>query len=148
MNANSRGDVVYWKRCHEQRICVREDNDYRWLLSDEVIQSVLAKDLPTELTLPHQVMLQAICPAHVRQILHLGLGGGDLLRWCHFRYPNVKQTAVELNPDVVTIYQNFFQQQESPTLVIGDAFHFLSETNTLFRITSYNVCYTKLLRSI
>ncbi len=139
MDASSRGHVVYWKQCHEQRLCVREDHEFRWLLSDSVIQSVLVRDLPSELTLPHQIVLQAICPAHVRQILHLGLGGGDLIRWCHYRYPAVKQTAVELNPDVVNIYQNYFQQQESPTLVVGDAFHFLSETNAQFDLIILDV---------
>ena len=138
-DATTRGHLMYWKQCNEQRLSVREDQNHRWLLSDEVIQSVFVKDQPSALTLPHQVILQTLCPANVEHILHLGLGGGDLLRWCHYRYPDVKQTAVELNPDVVNIYQDYFQQQEQPILVIGDAFQFIAETNAQFDLIILDV---------
>lgn len=138
-DATSRGHVLYWKQWHEQRLCVREDQTYRWLLCDGVLQSVLVRKNPAELTLPHQMVLQAICPAHATKVLHLGVGGGDLIRWCHERYPGVSQTAVELNPDIVSIYQDYFQHDEAPELITDDAFQYLALTHSGFDLIILDV---------
>ncbi|WP_024871731.1 fused MFS/spermidine synthase [Tolumonas lignilytica] len=123
--AAQNGLLIYWRRQGEQWLEVREDQHFRWLLLDGVVQSVLQHAAASELCLPHQRLLQALLPAEAQQILHLGLGGGDLLRWLHHRYPGVQQTAVDLNAAVIDIYQQFFQQQEQPTLCCHDAFAWL-----------------------
>ena len=125
--ATSNGASLYRLRCGEQELEIREDPQFRWLLLDGVVQSVLRHALPEELCLPHQHILQALLPAQARQILHLGLGGGDFLRWLHHRYPGVQQTAVDLNAPVLDIYQRYFRQQEQPALYCEDAFAWLSQ---------------------
>ena len=77
-------------------------------------------------------MLQALMPAQASQVLHLGLGGGDLLRWLHYRYPDVQQTAVDLNAAILNIYQQFFRQEERPQLHCADAFIWLKQASAQF----------------
>lgn len=125
--ANDAGALIYWQRKDEQSLEVRDDAQFRWLLLDGVVQSVLRHNAPDELCLPHQQILRALLPAHAEQVLHLGLGGGDFLRWLHHRYPGVQQTAVDLNRQVIDIYQRFFQQMEQPQLYTQDAFGWLHE---------------------
>ncbi len=124
--ATSNGAQIYRLRAGEQELEIREDPQFRWLLLDGVVQSVLQHTQPEELCLPHQRILQALLPAQARQILHLGLGGGDFLRWLHHRYPGAQQTAVDLNAPVLDIYQRYFRQQERPALHCADAFVWLS----------------------
>ncbi|NCB56885.1 MAG: SAM-dependent methyltransferase [Gammaproteobacteria bacterium] len=123
--ATSTGALIYWERNGEQLLEIRADRHFRWLLLDGVVQSVLQQATPGELCLPHQRILQALMPAQAAQVLHLGLGGGDLLRWLHHRYPGVQQTAIDLNAQVIDIYQRFFQQEEQPRLHCQDAFAWL-----------------------
>lgn len=124
--ASEAGALIYWQRKEEQSLEVREDSEFRWLLLDGVVQSVLRHTAPDELCLPHQQILRALLPAHAEQVLHLGLGGGDFLRWLHHRYPGVQQTAIDLNQQVIHLYQRFFQQAEQPQLHTQDAFVWLS----------------------
>jgi len=127
--ANNAGQLIYWQRSEEQSLEVRDDQKHRWLLLDGIVQSVLRHQTPTTLCLPHQQILQALLPAHAAQVLHLGVGGGDFLRWLHERYPGVNQTAIDLNQHVLAIYLRFFQQEERPSLHSQDAFIWLAETS-------------------
>lgn len=131
-NANQRGQLSYWFHSQGPCLSVREDEHYRWLLLDDVVQSVRQKACPENLCLPHQHLLQTLFPTHLDSILHLGLGGGDFLRWCHFRYPAIRQTAVDLNADIVRLYQTYFQGDETPDLHVADAFRFLNETTAQY----------------
>lgn len=130
--AHDAGSLIYWQRKDEQSLEVRDDTQFRWLLLDGVVQSVLRHTAPDELCLPHQQILKALLPAHAEQVLHLGLGGGDFLRWLHHRYPGVQQTAIDLNHHVIDIYQRFFQQMEQPQLYTQDAFSWLKKESPCY----------------
>lgn len=71
--ANEAGALIYWQRKEEQSLEVREDTEFRWLLLDGVVQSVLRHTAPDELCLPHQQILRALLPAHAEQVLHLAV---------------------------------------------------------------------------
>ncbi len=131
-SAGDAGQLIYWLRHGEQLLEVREDRQFRWLLLDGIVQSVLPRAQPSEICLPHQRILQALMPAQARQVLHLGLGGGDMLRWLHHRYPDVQQTAVDLNAAILEIYQQFFRQEERPQLYCQDAFVWIKQAPTQY----------------
>jgi 16S rRNA (adenine1518-N6/adenine1519-N6)-dimethyltransferase len=101
--ASVAGALIYWQRKEEQSLEVREDTEFRWLLLDGVVQSVLRHTAPDELCLPHQQILRALLPAHAEQVLHLGLGGGDFLRWLHHRYPELP--ILEVGPGMGVLTQ-------------------------------------------
>lgn len=124
-SATRDGRLLYWLRQNEQLLEVREDRYFRWLLLDGTVQSVLPLHHGGELCLPHQQLMQTLMPAVACQILHLGLGGGDCLRWLHHRYPGAEQTAVDLNANIIDIYQRFFRQEEQPRLHCQDALAWL-----------------------
>lgn len=131
--ASQTGQLRYWYHDSNNRLEIRDTPDYRWLLQDQVVQSVMARHSPTALCLPHQQALEPhLHQRTVRHALHLGLGGGDLLRWVHLHYPDVQQTAIDINPHMLELYQQFFQQTEQPDLHCTDAFAFLAQTSSQY----------------
>lgn len=103
------------------------------MLQDQVVQSVMAIASPEALCLPHQQALEPFLRTRTMQrALHLGLGGGDLLRWIHAYAPTVQQTAIDINPHMLELYQQFFQQSEQPRLLCTDAFDFLAQHHTRY----------------
>lgn len=133
-DADARGQLTYWFHSQGPCLSVREDEHYRWLLLDQVVQSVCQKACPEILCLPHQHLLQTLFPTHLNSILHLGLGGGDFVRWCHYRYPAIRQMAVDLNAEIVRLYQTYFQSEERIELAVADAFRFLQETQSKYEL--------------
>lgn len=58
--ASEAGALIYWQRKEEQSLEVREDTEFRWLLLDGVVQSVLRHTAPDELCLPVTVQRDGI----------------------------------------------------------------------------------------
>ncbi len=62
-----------------------------------------------------------------QNFLLLGLGGGVILHEVHHRWPDCQITAVEIDPVMVTIAQNYFKVDQIPHLQIitQDAHHYV-----------------------
>lgn len=138
--ANEAGQLLYWFRDHYNRLEVREDLKFRWLLQNQTVQSVMLRQNPCDLCLPHQqAMLPALQARRYKQALHLGLGGGDLVRWLHLHVPGIRQTAVDVNSQMIELYQKFFRQHENPELICADAFAFLASTSKHFELITVDL---------
>lgn len=64
-----------------------------------------------------------------KKILLLGLGGGSNTIFVHKKYPNAEITAVEIDPDMVTIANKYYKlNKKVPDLkiVIGDSFKYVN----------------------
>jgi spermidine synthase len=73
------------------------------------VQSAMHREHPDQLTLAYTRKMMAFLlfnrtPA---RILLLGLGGGSLAKFCYRRLPYTTVTAVEVNPDVIALREQF-----------------------------------------
>lgn len=81
-------------------------------LGTPTIQSSMNLNNPTELVLSYSrvmmgwLLFSEVLPKHT---LHIGLGGGSFVRWLHAYFPEMRQTAVEINPQVIHIARTAFQ---------------------------------------
>ncbi|MDO4434262.1 MAG: polyamine aminopropyltransferase [Alysiella sp.] len=91
---------------------VSEHGNIRSLhLGTPTIQSSMNIDNPAELVLSYSrammgwLLFANEMPQHA---LHIGLGGGSFVRWLHNKLPKMRQTAIEINPQVIHIARTSF----------------------------------------
>ncbi|WP_421354178.1 spermidine synthase [Aeromonas veronii] len=125
--------LLYLSVKPQRRLTVQENDQHRWLEIDGVVQSAMSLADPAALCLPHQRVIACLLPEQAGQILELGLGGGDLTRHLSQRWPSAHHECVDLDEEVLTVYQQFFQHQESderaaPALHQADALAFLEQS--------------------
>ncbi|EGY52828.1 polyamine aminopropyltransferase [Neisseria shayeganii] len=104
---------------------ISESGNIRSLhLGSDTIQSSMNLDAPAELVLSYSRammawLLFADTPAHITQI---GLGGGSFARWIDAYLPDTRQTAVEINPQVINVARSLFELPfEGPQFDIVEA---------------------------
>lgn len=92
---------------------ISETSNIRSLhLGTATIQSSMNLDNPAELVLSYSRAMMAWLlfvetePSHITQI---GLGGGSFARWIAAYLPNTRQTAVDINPQVIHIARALFE---------------------------------------
>jgi len=116
--------LLYLKNGNEN-LSVTENEHYRWLLFDDVIQSIMLKRMPNRLTLPHQHFLALpllfISPTN---IIELGLGGGNLIRFLQEKLPQACIESVEYNQQVIECFEEYFNPQSIPHKIINSSFEF------------------------
>lgn len=117
---------------------VAEERGIRSLyLGSDTIQSSMRLSDPSELVLTytHAMMGFLLClPSAPAAILHIGLGGGSLPRFCHARLPDTRNIAVELNPEVIAVARSLFALPEDERLRViqGDGVQFVGERTAEF----------------
>ena len=121
------GNVVHFLRSPTMSVTVMENQHYRWLTFDNTVQSIMLKRIPHKLPLPHQT---ALCLPLLwyspQQVVELGLGGGNLLRFIQQVNRHSQLISVEPEPEVIKIFQQFFNPNSCDvTLVNNTAQHFL-----------------------
>ena len=87
-----------------------ESGLHRFLHFDlDCVQSAMRVDNPHELTLAYtrRMMAFLLFNRTPHRILMLGLGGGSLAKFCYQRLPAARVTAVEINPNVITLREEF-----------------------------------------
>ena len=95
-------------------ISVLENKAFRWIQTGNGnIQSAMNKEQPWQPVLPYfPVLLSALLfsttPA---SCLVIGLGGGELLRYLNHHLPQTELTAMENNPAMVNIFNEYFSTQ-------------------------------------
>lgn len=116
----AQGNIIYF-HASGQQLSVAENAHYRWLCLNDIVQSVMLKRQPWQLTLPHQLAivlpLQFFTP---KSILEIGLGGGALNRYIKHLIPNCDFTCLELNNEVVTCFNRLFDPNNSKPVIIND----------------------------
>lgn len=92
---------------------ISESGNIRSLhLGTPTIQSSMNVDNPAELVLSYSRAMMAWLlfaddmPQHITQI---GLGGGSFARWIDAYLPDTRQTAVDINPQVISIARSMFE---------------------------------------
>ncbi|MDO4906819.1 polyamine aminopropyltransferase [Neisseria sp.] len=92
---------------------ISESGNIRSLhLGSATVQSSMNLDHPAELVLSYSrammgwLLFVEQAPAHITQI---GLGGGSFARWIDAYLPDTRQTAVDINPQVINVARNLFE---------------------------------------
>ena len=75
----------------------------------DAVQSVMEMKTPDRLVLAYtrKMMAFLLFNRTPGRILLLGLGGGSLAKFCYGRLPSAAFTAVEMNPDVIALREEF-----------------------------------------
>lgn len=92
---------------------ISESGNIRSLhLGSATVQSSMNLDHPAELVLSYSrammgwLLFAESPPGHITQI---GLGGGSFARWIDAYLPDTRQTAVEINPQVINVARSLFE---------------------------------------
>jgi spermidine synthase len=104
----AQGHLVYLSNDADQ-ISISENMHYRWLMFDDVIQSVMHLRQPEKLTLPHQyAVLMPLLFFKAEKVVELGLGGGNISRFLTTLNSNIDVVSVELSSQVIHCFKRFF----------------------------------------
>ena len=107
------GQLLYFTR-NPNAITVSENNYYRWLAFDDVIQSVMNKRHPSRLTLPHHfAILQPLMTFRPATITEFGLGGGNIARFIRSLSLEIKYQVIESDLKVIHCHQQFFNTEQA-----------------------------------
>lgn len=100
-------------------ISISENDYYRWIAFDDVIQSVMHKRKPWKLTLPHQTaILLPLLFSKPENIIELGLGGGNIARYLAHLSSDISFTSVECNKTVIESFTKYFNPEEAKINII------------------------------
>lgn len=111
---------------------VIDDGERRYLhFSGRLIQSAMSLDAPNDLELRYtqKMMSFLLFRARPRRIVLIGLGGGSLVKFCHYRLPATQMTVLENNPDVIALRSAFLVPPDSAMLTVqeGDGADYLAQ---------------------
>ena len=123
------GQTLYWHRYGGCSIQVRQHAQYRWLLINHTLQSIVARRAPSLLLFEHlqQLAQQWQNLPAPNSILELGLGGGAIRNYLSCAYPDAKLVTVEKNPDIIHCYKRYFGGQHDTQLKCANAQDVLRE---------------------
>lgn len=124
------GEVIFQTEALGTLIQVTETAETRELkFGNHVVQSAIAKAKPDLLLLSYTryMMLGLLLGAPMENLLHIGLGAGNIPRFLHKHFPHVWQDVIELNPEVVAVARQYFNlPQERIAVQIGDGLECLA----------------------
>ncbi|ATC93166.1 spermidine synthase [Pseudoalteromonas tunicata] len=116
------GQLIHWQKQLGQNIQVRQYQQLRWLLINEVLQSVIEIDEPDHLLFPHLQVLADIWRTldDPSSVLEIGLGAGAIRNYLQFHYPNTELITAEKNPEIIHCYKKYFGGHASNNLHCQD----------------------------
>lgn len=100
-----------FKRTAYPEVGISEKDNIRALhLGTSTIQSAMNLDNHAQLVLSYSQAMMAwrLFTDDAQHITHIGLGGGSMARWIYAYFPDIKQLAVEINPQVIRIARHHF----------------------------------------
>jgi len=129
---------LYQEDSAYQKIRVRDDDLFRYLILDRTFHAVMWKADPVELFLPYsQAMMaaRALRPDATHALI-LGHGGGSLAKWLAVHWPNLEVDTVEVDPSVVKAAETYFAYHPPPQhhVHVKDARMFLRSTERQYDI--------------
>jgi spermidine synthase len=100
-------------------------------IGSDTIQSAMRVTRPNalEISYTRSMMAFLLFNPDPHEVLMVGLGGGSLAKFIYHNLPQVRASAVEVNPRVVAVARQFFQvpaDDERFKIVIADGASFLS----------------------
>jgi len=105
------GQLTYLSQSDEL-ISVSENNHYRWLAFDDVVQSMMLKRQPWQLTFPHQIsLLSPLLFFRPKHVVEFGLGGGNLARFLLHYLPELTLDTIEYSQEVIDCFTQHFNPQ-------------------------------------
>jgi spermidine synthase len=116
------GRLLYFNQSIDS-ISIYENDHYRWLMFDEVFQSVMLKRQTGKLILPHQyILMLPLVFFNPKNICEFGLGGGNLGRFLTSLSPTIQFTSVEKNAQVISCFNEYFNPNTAvKNLINNDA---------------------------
>ncbi|MCP2040855.1 spermidine synthase [Neisseria sp. HSC-16F19] len=100
-------------RAHLPEVGISEEGNIRSLhLGSATVQSSMNVDHPSELVLSYSRAMMAwllFAETAPKHIVEIGLGGGSFVRWLDAHLPEVRQTVVEINPQVIAVAKSLFE---------------------------------------
>lgn len=105
-------------------ICVYQNQSFRWLAFNDVVQSMMNINRPHHLVLRHQYhMLLPLVYFSPVSIVELGLGGGSFQRFVAKLLPKADIVSIEASELVIELFYTFFNPFEHAGRVLkADAF--------------------------
>ncbi len=112
---------------------VMDDGERRFLhFNGRLIQSAMRLAAPNDLDLRYtqKMMSFLLFRPRPRRLLLIGLGGGSLVKFCHYRLLATHMTVLENNPDVIALRDAFLVPPDSATLTAleADGAEYLAQT--------------------
>ncbi|SEL58934.1 hypothetical protein SAMN05216262_11482 [Colwellia chukchiensis] len=137
----NQGQLVYLSNSADQ-ICISENNCYRWLAFEQVIQSIMLLRQPSKLTLPHHyAALMPLLFFKPNTVVEFGLGGGNLTRFLRALQPSINIASVELSSHVIACFQKYFNpQQQSHKIHHSDALSYLQQQGGANQEPDWLIC--------
>ena len=107
------GQLIYFTQNNDS-ISVSENQHYRWLAFDNVVQSMMLKRQPWQLTFPHQIsLLSPLLFFQPQKVVEFGLGGGNLARFLLHYLPDLTLHTIEYSKEVIECFEKYFNPQPS-----------------------------------
>ncbi|WP_448211726.1 hypothetical protein [Colwellia sp. MEBiC06753] len=104
----NQGRLLYFTQ-DPDAISVCENNYLRWLSFDDVVQSVIRKAKPYQLTLPHQwALMMPLLNCTPSTVVELGLGGGNHLQFSRWLSKDIDHQVIEANDKVIALALEYF----------------------------------------
>jgi spermidine synthase len=103
---------------------VIDDGERRFLhFNERLTQSAMRLAAPNDLDLRYtqKMMSFLLFCSRPRRLLLIGLGGGSLVKFCHYRLPSTHMTVLENSPDVIALRGAFLVPPDSPNLKVQEA---------------------------
>lgn len=102
-------------------------------LGSITIQSSMKVKAPFELELAYTrgMMGFLLFSDSIKHVLTIGLGGGSVPKYIHQYCPEIKQTVVEINPQIINVARSHFyvpENDERLNVIEGDGIAYLAET--------------------
>ncbi|ARD44676.1 hypothetical protein [Colwellia sp. PAMC 21821] len=138
----NQGRLVYLSNTADQ-ITISENEHYRWLAFDDVIQSVMHLRCPEKLTLPHHyAALLPLLFFKPKKVIELGLGGGNLSRFLSTLHPDIHVISIELSQTVIACFQRYFNPMKHPIVVENsEALAWLQQTQCATELAvDWHIC--------
>ncbi len=119
-----------------KKIIINEDKKYKTIKFNGVVQTRISKN--SIFSGEYWDLFPPLCYAFEKpNILMIGLGGGAILKEIESLFKNINIDIAEINPDVIRIYKQFFQDKTSKSIsniYNKDGFDFVKEKNSVYDI--------------
>ena len=103
-------------------------------LGSKTVQSgmLVASPLVLVFNYSRAIMYFLLFSEHVKSVLTIGLGGGSVTKYIHGYCPDIKQTVVEINQQVIDIAKTHFflpENDERLNVIKGDGIRYTGALN-------------------
>ncbi len=142
--AEARKDgLVFETRTPYSHIRIRDRERVRYLLfvrdsGQEVIETGIDLDAPHRLQVPYTRYMFAsfLFRPKPKRVLIVGLGGGAMVRFLNHVFPDTHVDAVEIDPVVVRVAEEYFGTRPGPRtrIVTEDAFVFFERSEETYDV--------------